>query len=201
MRRFIFRLLWACLACAGVSAAGAAEYFNIEMRMDVNGKSMSHQAIAGLGKEVRVISKEDGQPVMRANYTLGPVGADEGGERIGRVSGMVFAPGADGALSLASEWVALAKMGKPFHFESRNERFNTVIDMVISPMTKEQVEERIGGKIPESSSCDTASDWTRHDLLKIMEEPCCEKQCRFGTKKMRCCGGIGCCNFRQEENC
>ena len=60
---------------------------------------------------------------LRADYTLGPVGADEGGERIGRVSGMVFVPGADGALSLASEWVALAKMGKPFHFESRNERF------------------------------------------------------------------------------
>lgn len=138
---------------------------------------------------------------LRADYTLGPVGADEGGERIGRVSGMVFVPGADGALSLASEWVALAKMGKPFHFESRNERFNTVIDMVISPMTKEQVEEKIGGKIPESSSCDTASDWTKHDLLKIMEEPCCEKPCRSGTKKMRCCGGMGCCNFRQEENC
>ena len=201
MRQFIFRLLWACLACAGVSAAGAAEYFNIEMRMNVNGKSMSHQAIAGLGKKVRVMSKEDGQPVMRADYTLGPVGADEGGERIGRVSGMVFAPGADGALSLASEWVVLAKMGKPFHFESRNERFNTVIDMVISPMTKEQVEEKIGGKIPESSSCDTASDWTKHDLLKTMEEPCCEKPCLSGTKKMRCCGGMGCCDFRQEENC
>ena len=69
---------------------------------------------------------------LRADYTLGPVGADEGRERIGRVSGMVFVPGADGALSLASEWVALVKMGKPFHFESRNERFNTVIDMVIS---------------------------------------------------------------------
>ena len=201
MRQFIFRLLWACLACAGVSAAGAAEYFNIEMRMDVNGKSMSHQAIAEPGKKVRVISKEDGQPVMRADYTLGPVGADEGGERIGRVSGMVFAPGADGALSLASEWVVLAKMGKPFHFESRNERFNTVIDMVISPMTKEQVEEKIGGKIPESSSCDTASDWTRHDLLKSNEDNCCEKQCGSGTKGIRCCGGIGCCDFRQEENC
>ena len=36
---------------------------------------------------------------MRADYTLGPVGADEGGERIGRVSGMVFAPGADGAVA------------------------------------------------------------------------------------------------------
>lgn len=201
MCRFIFALLFACLACAGVSAAGAAEYFNIEMRIDVNGKSMSHQAIAGLGKKVGVISKEDGQPVMRADYTLGPVGADEGGERIGRVSGMVFAPGADGALSLASEWVALAKMGKPFHFESRNERFNTVIDMVISPMTKEQAEEKIGGKIPESSSCDTASDWTKHDLLKTIEEPCCEKPCRSGTKEMRCCGGMGCCDFRQEENC
>ena len=137
---------------------------------------------------------------LRADYTLGPVGADEGGERIGRVSGMVFVPGADGALSLASEWVALAKMGKPFHFESRNERFNTVIDMVISPMTKEQAEEKIGGKIPESSSCDTASDWIKHDLLKIMEEPCCEKPCRSGTKEMRCCGGMGCCDFRQEEN-
>ena len=137
---------------------------------------------------------------LRAGYALGPVGADEGGERIGRVSGMVFAPGADGALSLASEWVALVKMGKPFHFESRNERFNTVIDMVISPMTKEQAEEKIGGKIPESSPCDTASDWIRHDLLKIMEEPCCEKPCRSGTKEMRCCGGMGCCNFRQEEN-
>jgi hypothetical protein len=138
---------------------------------------------------------------LRADYTLGPVGADEGGERIGRVSGMVFAPGADGALSLASEWVVLAKMGKPFHFESRNERFNTVIDMVISPMTKEQVEEKIGGKIPESSSCDTASDLTAHDLLKSNEDNCCEKQCGSGTKGIRCCGGIGCCNFRQEENC
>lgn len=172
MRQFIFRLLWACLACAGVSAAGAAEYFNIEMRMNVNGKSMSHQAIAGLGKKVRVMSKEDGQPVMRADYTLGPVGADEDGARIGRVSGMVFAPGADGALALASEWVVLAKMGKPFHFESRNERFNTVIDMVISPMTKEQAEEKTGGKIPESSPCDTAQDLTARDFLESMKEPC-----------------------------
>ena len=113
---------------------------------------------------------------------------------------MVFMPGADGALSLTSEWVVLAKMGRPFHFESRNERFNTVIDMVISPMTKEQAEEKIGGKIPESSSCDTASDWIRHDLLKTIEEPCCEKPCRSGTKEMRCCGGMGCCDFRQEEN-
>ena len=124
--------------------------------------------------------------IMRPDYTLGPVGTDESGERIGRVSGMVFVPGADGALSLTSEWVVLAKMGKPFHFESRKERFKTVIDMVISPMTKEQAEEKIGGKIPESSSCDTASDWTRHDLLKIMEEPRCEKPCRSGTKEMRC---------------
>ena len=138
--------------------------------------------------------------IMRPDYTLGPVGTDESGERIGRVSGMVFVPGADGALSLTSEWVVLAKMGRPFHFESRNERFNTVIDMAISPMTKEQAEEKIGGKIPESSPCDTASDWIRHDLLKIMEEPRCEKPCRSGTKKMRCCGGMGCCDFRQEEN-
>ena len=199
MRKFICGLLLACLACTGAWAAGAVEYFNVEMRVD--GKSMGHQAIAEPGKKVRVMSKEDGQTVMRADYTLGPVGADEGGERIGRVSGMVFVPGADGALSLASEWVALAKMGKPFHFESRNERFNTVIDMVISPMTKEQVEEKIGGKIPESSSCDTASDWTRHDLLKTIEEACCEKPCLSGTKEMRCCGGMGCCDFRQEENC
>ena len=138
---------------------------------------------------------------LRADYTLGPVGADEGGERIGRVSGMVFAPGADGALSLASEWVALAKMGKPFHFESRNERFNTVIDMVISPMTKEQVEEKIGDKIPESSSCNTASDLTAHDLLKSNEDNCCEKQCGSGTKGIRCCGGIGCCDPWQGEDC
>ena len=200
MRKFICGLLLACLACAGASAAGAVEYFNVEMRVDVNGKSMGHQAIAELGKKVRVMSKEGDQTVMRADYTLGPVSTDEGGERIGRVSGMVFVPSADGALSLASEWVALAKMGKPFHFESRNERFNTVIDMVISPLTKEQAEEKIGGKIPESSPCDTASDWIRHDLLKTIEEPCCEKPCRSGTKEMRCCGGMGCCDFRQEEN-
>ena len=74
----------------------------------VSGKSMGHQAIAESGKKVRVMSKEDGQTVMRADYTLGPVGADEDGARIGRVSGMVFAPGADGALSPASEWVVLA---------------------------------------------------------------------------------------------
>lgn len=90
MRKFICGLLLACLACAGASAAGAVEYFNVEMRVDVNGKSMGHQAIAEPGKKVRVMSKEDGQTVMRADYTLGPVGADEGGERIGRVSGMVF---------------------------------------------------------------------------------------------------------------
>lgn len=131
------------MACMNAGATGAAHYLNVEMDLQLGGKTLAHQSIAEAGKPVSITQNREGRPELRVDYAVDNIAPDENGNLAGLVSGKVFAPQADGSWQLAGDFSAPVKMGQPLHIEQKMAHTDAVVDVRVQPLTPGQVQAQL----------------------------------------------------------
>lgn len=204
MRKFIFGLLLASMAAAGAWAANTAEYLSVDINVKINGKTVGQSAIVEPGKKIRFISKPNdvSQPATRMDYIIDEIGVTENGEATASISSMVFSSEMDGTWALVSDFKYVVKMGHPASIRKTGVRYDSEIGITVSPISREQMLEKFGGRIPPSSSCDSQSASLADPLAKNGNQDCCSAPCKNGAgSTMVCCGSTTCCDREGGKDC
>lgn len=204
---FMFKHLFCFVASITVSVAALAvntpEYTSVNIEANVNGKMISHSAIVEVGKKARVTLKPNdiSIPATRIDYSIDKIGAVNGNEAVAYVSAMLFSSTHDGSWVLANDLNTAVKMGNPATIKSSSKDFNADVNLSVTTLSKEQVMEKLGGKIPPSSSCDGTESLSSLSA-KYQSGDCCGLDCGTGSSStLFCCGVIWCCERSGGPDC